>query len=328
MKNFILSVLAIFTLVQVRAQFNYTLSVQNQTYQPLTNGTSLNDTVIWDDELYTVPLGFTFNMDGKSMTQVFLADDNYVVSDTAGNVNVFFFTDMDLYDRGNVSGMVTQSPVRYELTGTAGNRILKMEIANAGIYEEDFIYGTNNDSVYIQVWLYEGSNIVEFRYGPSNISHYSDYFVNTGSPIFGYIKNISVSTTNLDVAYYFKGNYLAPNIDSTASLSGFSGGLNLYPPNGTVYRFTPKPVGVNSMVVGLEQISLAGNTVLNNVIINNSGNEYATYKIFSVNGTVVQNTGVITPGRNSVDISSLSAGMYMLQVSNNVGSRMFRINKR
>lgn len=327
MKNFILSTLAIFTLIQVDAQFNYTLSVHNQTYQPLTNGTSLNDTVIWDDELYTIPIGFTFNMDGKAMTQAFLAEDNFVASDTAGNVNVFFFTDMDLYDRGNVSGMATQSPVRYELTGATGSRILKMEIANAGIYEEDFIYGTNNDSVYIQVWLYEGSNIVEFRYGPSNISHYSDYFVNTGSPIGGYIKNISVSTMNPDMAYYFKGNYLTPVIDSTPSLSGFVGGLNVYPINGTVYRFTPKPVGVNSVAAGLEQISLAGNTVLNNVIINNSGSEPATYKTFSLNGAMVQNAGVINPGKNSIDISNLSSGVYMLQVTNGTGSRMFRIHK-
>ncbi len=309
------------------AQFNYNITVSKDAYQPLANGISLNDTTRWDDEFYMLPLGFTMDIDGKTTNRISVESMTGFSSDSFGNVNAFMITDLDLYDRGNVTGdSVTRSPVRYELSGAPGNRVMKLEVANAGIYEEDDLYGTNNDSVNFQAWFYEGTNVIEFRFGPSNISHYSDYYYLTGEPMMGFIKNITIGTTNFDAFYYFTGSYLSPVIDSAKAGTGFNAGMNIHPPDSTVFRFTPKPVGIGGTIAMLSELQLLSNTGNSFISINSPYSTPLDYKIVSMAGATVQ-SGIINPGMNKPDISSLSYGMHILVVSGLDGMKAFRINK-
>jgi len=328
MKRSVLATLLICFLFSgtIPAQFNYNLTVSKEAYQPLVNGTSLNDTVIWDDEFYKLPLGFTMNFDGKSTEVIQIESMMAFATDTAGWVHAFMATDLDLYDRGNAGDSVTRSPVRYELTGAPGHRIMKLEIANAGIYDEYDLYQTNNDSVNFQLWLHEGTDIVELRYGPSNISHYSDYYFITGLPMMGFIKNIMLGTQNFDAFYYFTGNPTAPAIDSAKTGTGFTAGLDIHPPDSTVYRFTPVPVGIGSVISMLGEVQLLSNTGNSFVALNNPHNSSFDYKILSVNGTVSQ-SGTINTGMNKIDISGITVGIHILVVSDKEGIRAFRINK-
>lgn len=308
------------------AQFNYNVTVTKDAYQPLTSGTSLNDTTMWDDEFYMLPLGFSLNIDGKTTNRISVESMIGLSSDSFGYVNAFMITDLDLYDRGNAGDSVSRSPVSYQLTGTAGNRVMKLEVANAGIYDEYDLYGTNNDSVNFQVWFYEGTNVIEFRFGPSNISHYSDYYYLTGEPMMGYIKNILIGTSNFDAFYYFTGNYSSPVIDSAQQGTGFNAGMNVHPPDSTVFRFTPIPVGIGSTIAMLSELQLLSNAGSRFISLNSPYDRVLEYQIISLNGASLQ-SGVIRTGMNKLDISNLPYGMHILAVSGDDGVKTFRINK-
>lgn len=327
MKKLILLLLPfMFSAIYVQAQFNYNLSVTKEAYQPLVNGTSLNDTTIWDDEFYLLPLGFTMDIDGKTTNRISIESMMGLSTDNFGLVHAFMVTDLDLQDRGNAGDSVTRSPVRYELTGSPGSRIMKLEVANAGIWEEYDLYGTNNDSVNFQAWFYEGTNVIELRFGPSNISHYSDYYYITGEPMMGFIKDITIGTSNFDAFYYFTGNYMSPVTDSAKAGTGFNGGLNMHPPDSTVFRFTPVPVGIGGAMALLSELQLLSNTGNSFISLNSPYNKPLDYKIVSMNGAAVQ-SGNIHPGMNKLDISHLAYGMHMLLVSSSDGMKAFRINK-
>lgn len=314
--------------ITASAQFNYDLTVRQETYQPLTTGTDITGGTVWDEEYYKIPIGFNFSMDGIGITQASVLGGIGCATDTENVVNVFMLTDLDLQDRGYDSN-IAKSPIRYTLTGSAPNRILKYEIANAGIYDESLLYGTQDDSVNIQVWLYETSNIFEIHYGPSQLSHPSDYFLATGYPIVGYVKNLDLnsSTGGLDKFFYLQGSASAPVLDSISSLFNLSGGLNSYPSNGTVYRFGPKPVSVGNSPKKEMGISLTSNVGSDKVILNKDNDDRAHYAVLGMNGASVNISGQLDRGRNDINISNLPAGMYVLYVQTRTERKAFKIMK-
>ncbi len=310
------------------AQFNYDLSVLTGAYQPLSTGTSVNGSTMWDDEYYKIPLGFNFSIEGKTISDFSLLSAQNCLTDTGGTVSGFIITDIDLHDRGNAGSSVSESPIRYVVTGSAPNRIFKLEAFNAGMYDEYDLYSTNNDSINYQVWLYETSNIVEIHIGDSKITHPSDYFYLSGSPIVGFIRNIDLDVTgNLDIIYYLTGNALNPTIDSATNIFSLNGGLNAYPPSGTVYRFTPKPVSVKGVEQAIADISLLSNSVHNAVTVKNASKAGVAYKVISTNGASMNISGSLESGIHSVDVSSLASGMYILHVQHDKGVKAFRFVK-
>src|ERR1044071_1371417 len=118
-------------------QFNYTYSVKQETYQPLTGGISLNNNTLWDEEFYRIPIGFSFVLDGDTIDSCYVAGPTAIFNDTSGNsVSCFWTILADLYDRGTHNGGFSLSPLSYLTAGVAGNRICKIEIANAGFWDE------------------------------------------------------------------------------------------------------------------------------------------------------------------------------------------------
>lgn len=329
MKKVLLSMFLLALGISSKAQFNYDLTVLNQTFQPLTGSTNISGSTMWDEEYYTAPLGFSFVLDGQTITEISILGGQSCLTDTTGIVSGFFITDVDVYDRGNSGGSTAVSPISYSVTGTAPNRIFKLEVLNAGMYDEYDLYSTNNDSLSFQLWLYETSNIVEIHYGGSQFTHPSDYFFITGYPIVGFVKNIDIDGTgNIDALYYLKGDASAPAIDSVNSIFSISGGLNSYPSNGTVYRFAPKPVSVNGLTKGELKIEVLNNASATNIIVNNQSNVASTYRVLNINGASMGISGSLQNGNNNIDISRLPQGMYIIQVQNEAGSKAYRITKQ
>jgi len=251
LKNRIIRLFVVILLLLInsntRAQFRYSFKDTSATYVPLIGGTSLNGTTIWDEQKYVAPMPFSWTMDSSfTLNSLKLKLSGYpgIVVDTAAtnNVNGFFFGDFDIADRGLLSGTASYSPIRYLTAGTAPNRIFKVELSNAGFWNEPDLYLTMNDYFNWQIWIYEGSQIVEFHYGPSQITYPKDYYYsqNTG-PLCGYAKHVNeYSGFPSTGTYYFLKDITTPKIDTDYLPTLPSISLSSWPANGRVFRFVPK----------------------------------------------------------------------------------------
>lgn len=319
------------------AQFQYNFKDTTTPYAALTGGTSLNGSTIWDDETYTVALPFTWTMNGNKAVNYFylLQTPPSALADTNdfSSVEGFIFGDFDLIDRGALTGPSTQSPIRYQISGSAPNRIFKMELANAGFFEEMDLYNTANDFINLQIWVYERSNIVEYHYGPSSVTHPADYYEFGGTgPIVGYGINLDLENGTSGDFYFLDGNAAAPTLDSVDIAGGsLPGSLNAWPADGKVYRFTPKTGGVGVASTASNQIvvQVYPSVASTNLYVNYRGNttENAEYSITSMTGAVL-NQGKLNNGIQNFDISSFAAGTYFLQVRTKDASGNYRFVKQ
>jgi hypothetical protein len=310
-----------------QAQFGYDFSVRHDIYMPLAGAISVNNNQVWDEESYKVPIGFSFLMDGQKIDTLSIVGDVFFCTDTAGTASGFYAIDADLYDRGSYIGGNPVSPLRYKVDGTPGNRIFKYELANAGIYDEYYNYSTADDSMNIQVWLYEGSNTVELRYGPSKLTNTQDYFAITGDPMVGLIRNFKMTDYVFDIMYFLNGDHVKPSLDSTKILNVASGGLYSYPSNGTVYRFEPFTTSVNNLSV-LNTASVYPTVCNRNINISVGGQKQVSYKIFTADGKLTGIQGRINGQLQTVKIDALSQGIYIMQLQCEAGYKNTRFIKQ
>jgi len=148
MKNILLGAALCITAgpaITVHAQHPYNFSKTTATYTPLTNATIANNGIWYDTSSYTIPVGFNFKMNGTNSTTITLRDGVFIGPDNNTIQNGFGILGTSLQDR-NVGKTVSASPIRYTTTGTAGSRIFKLEVSNAGFSEEGQ-YNTDNDSI-------------------------------------------------------------------------------------------------------------------------------------------------------------------------------------
>jgi hypothetical protein len=296
---------------KVNAQMPYNVTTLNETYVPLTGATNLTNGVKWaDTSTFTIPLGFNFQMGGTTITSIRLSESNLILNGASGTQSGFGMLGCSLQDRNFASG-APASPIQYTLTGNTGSRILKLEIKNAGFTTEMDMFSTNEDFVNVQVWFYENSNIVEFRFGTSSINHFQEYFQQK-VPL-GYLKNLNVEMFSFEKFYCLTGNPAAPAIDSTTSLTNPIG-MNAYPPSGTIYRFKPKTNNTTA-INEVEKINL-GNIYpvpANGTLYIDS--KAKQYEIYSLTGNVLLK-GRLSGSHDAVSLEHLSAGTYVIKLSN------------
>ena len=109
---------------------------------------------------------------------------------------------------------------RYVTTGTAPNRIFKLEW-----YKQKWDYQNTGDVISFQVWLYEGSNRIEYIY-------------NRGAAA---VTNASATIGIYDA----NSNYLTlsnSGTSPTAQTGIFTATIATKPASGQVYQFTPPPI--------------------------------------------------------------------------------------
>src|SRR5690554_3244922 len=163
------------------AQNNYSFNATNEPYNDLVGSTSLNNGQIWDDPGYAIPLGFDFQLSTHVFNTIHIVDwsTGGVLSSTpspAGIIPVLLPIGQDIIDRGYVWG-VSQSNLSYKIEGAAGSEILKIEWSNVGFWDDM----TGNDFMNFQIWLHKGTNIIEYRYGPSSVNNpYGSFEGETG----------------------------------------------------------------------------------------------------------------------------------------------------
>lgn len=308
------------------AQMPYDVSTTTAPYQPLVNGTSLNGTRIWKDSTFSVPLGFDFKLGTQTISRFNLLSNNFISTDTIGTISGILITDAELIDRG-ADDTVSKSPIRYEVTGTPGNRIFKVEWSNAGFAAELDVDNTLNDSLNMQIWMYEGSNIIELRYGPSRITHFSDYFTMLGLPLIGYVKNLNFMTASLEKIYLLSGNPTSPGIDSFSITNPVAAPLNAFPQACTVYRFTPKSTTGVGGGLELEGLKVYPTVSRDQLHVRFSDTRPVSYHIMAINGSITPLSGTLKTGDNQIDIRGLAAGQYLLRLKTQDRQQIIRLIK-
>lgn len=259
-----------------KAQF-YAFAKSTGTYTELSGATTLLNGN-WDDFSMSFKTPFTFRY---FTLNIF---DSIEVTDWAGiyfnNINngLFDIYSTNLNSRGN-----NKSPVSYLTTGITPNRILKVQYKNAG-----FVADAPNfsDSVNFQLWIYETSNIIEFRYGPNQVK--STSFNGENGPYVQVADPLSISTNFI----VLEGNPASPTVRTSNIASSTT--LNGSPANGTIYRFTPSQfhTGITDKQNNQSNISAIDKVV-----------------ILSMSGQIITSFS----GNEIVDLNYLPSGIYIMQ---------------
>lgn len=328
-KCLLVLVVAITITKSICAQFNYTFSAFTDTYTPLVNGTNITDSLKWtSDTSFSINTGFSFELNGFKVDSLFLQSTVFVATElNKGLLTGFTISQATYHDRGNpINTWPASSPVRYLVEGLPGNRICKLEYFNMGFGNEFQFYGTNNDSANVQIWIYEGTNIVEIRFGSSNINHAADYFFPSGEPFVTFTRKWNFNTGVPEMMYYLTGDFPNPTIDSTNDPAKVIG-LSSYPDEGTVYRFTPKSLTISATNKSNTLIQLKSNSCNNELFVKNQSDENVPFKIISINGSTIFFEGVLSTGSNNINVSKLSSGVYLFSIATRHSEKSLRFIK-
>ncbi len=296
--------------------YSFVFSQFSNAYTPLSSGTNVYGSTPWNSNSITnFPIGFNFNFQGVVNTSIDMLPGVIAFPPTLDSMGAYTFF-ASLTDTGSVS---SKSPVTYMVSGSVGNRILKIQVADAGFDAEDSLYHHFSSVVNFQTWLYESDNSIEVHVGPSTIVHpltcYPDS-TNPG-PSIGIIE-LDATQTNILYSLALSGNPAAPTT-TLYNLASFNPvALNSTPANGTVYRFAQVISGIDENEKIFSYATLFPNPANENSTlaynVKNSGD--VSVIITDAQGRIISNVDqgnqVAGNYRYDVNSSGLSNGIYFV----------------
>ncbi len=295
------------------AQLNYTFKAATAAYTPLSGATSATGGKLWDaNSTFTLPLGFSFKFNGTSVQTMYMNGSLLHPAMTGAKQSGLLPLSTSLIDRGTIQGKPL-SEVRYSTSGSAGSRIFKLELANAGFENEMDIDQSLKDSVNVQIWLYEGTNAIEYHFGPSGIRHFNDYF--DGRMLSGYVRDLDTLAGTFATLHFLNGTAAAPSLDSSTSFP-MAKGLSSFPASGQVYRFVPKGANTN----GVEKVSARSLATIcptrcrNSIQIRNTSGLPLHTSIYDMDGRLALQLEVRSEDCQ-LDLSRMPAGIYIVQLT-------------
>jgi hypothetical protein len=266
-------------------QYGFTAGT-GATLDPMTGATTVLTTS--NDDTPTpaaVNIGFPFIYNGSSYTQYSVSPDGWILLGGAVANNEYI----------NVATSTANTPKIYPYwddlaTGTTGNvQTLVSGVAPNRIFIVQWFVtiprapgGPANST--FQAWLYEGSNIIEFRYGAM------------GTPTAGSASGgLTASTIN------FQSLTFASNASSITTSNDLNAGV---PVLGTMYTYTPANI---SSIVWSPATFLSGGTSGASVTASNiTASTTYTVTATSSNGCTATSTASISAG-SALSVSSISA---------------------
>jgi len=290
MKNLLL-LISLFYFSRVISQNYYSFSRATGSYNKLTGATTVINGK-WDDFESAVKLPFAFKLFNQSFTDSFYIDDFGSISfDNTYNEELSFFGD-DLNSRGN-----NISEVSYKVEGTSPDRIFKLQFDNAGLFADNPLF---MDSINLQLWLYETSNIIEIRFGDGKVSqaNWSD-----NGPFIGLVNPV-----NFNNYIIIEKNTINPTVNTTNIANSSS--LDGLPATGTIYRFTPSQFqnGIQSTRVSFNidqyKISVPADLQINEIMVVNTL------------GQIIQSAHTL----ENIDLSVLPMGIYIVYLNTGQGT--------
>jgi hypothetical protein len=289
--------------------FMYGFQVQTgQTYTPISGGIDINSGQVWDDPEVRIPIPFnceilTVNnpdsLDFEVGTGGLLGALNYSMPVKGA---LLIPMESDLIDRGYIT-QVSQSSIKYVVEGMAPNRILKIQWENCGSFDELDINGTLDEFINFQMWLYEGSNIIEYRYGPQS-STLTNMYWHYGEPgITNGLLEIDLIAFNIQNEHFLSGPANNPTMVNTmTTLVGM-------PANGTVYQFDPNGLSIDRP--DIQGFSAIYPNPIESEFFVDGAFEGGNVTVIDANGKMVL-SGRLSGVRG--ELSDLPKGIYFLKV--------------
>ena len=335
MKKIILAFSLLFSITAIAQPDNRVFTVlTGQIYSNVNqmNATKI-DTAGWDDFSAAFPIGFTFKLSSQNVDSIYFdksinaGADMYFKKNAYSTMLGFGFTDFT--DRSS-DGNHNESTIYYTvLNGTNKTGIL--EWRDAGFYQDT----TLNDSVNFQVWFVQNTNEIQVHFGPSGLHvptsklftrSNGNYALN--KPFFGFLRNWDPQNQVFDSAYYVKS--VSPAVfDSTSIDSMYVStklGFTSWPSNGTVFKFTPAPVGILGVQLN-NYTSVFPTAFIDRVFVNIDKSSFdGTLSLVDLNGKLVLQQKAID-GNNVLQTNNLSAGIYILNIKTENESVFYKLIK-
>lgn len=341
MKKLLLSIsVALGTFFSAQAQElpeyqRFIFSQSTSTYAPLSSAATeveyevFEGDTTWDDFVTeSIPMPFPFKYQNVDVTS--FAIDSY----GALIFNETLIDEIEAHVLGlymDYAGAEDRGKILYETVGTVGSRILKIEFQNVSTYNNH----TGNDTLNFQMWLHEGTNVIETHAGYTNIP--DEFFAQSIADLMGEEpKETLLSTimtnegdelktapadlyfhhvTNMDGVYGDDLMSVSEALeDEMAPLNML---LGVFPAEGTIFRYTPI-----SETTGLEQVTAADMNIYPNpastfITLNMTKGidmKGASYTIYDLYGRVIS-TGQLPNAQSEISINHLTSGQYFLQVT-------------
>lgn len=292
----------------------YTFSTTTGTYTALSNPISLNQGTVWTQNT-TYPLNFNFEVYGKNFTtlEVNAGGGIQFSTSTHERLDVARSTNGGLYlnDKGTSS---SQSAIGYEISGTPGNQILKVEWINAG-FPQGMPWYDSTDFIDFQIWLFENDNHIEVHIGPNKFDAYS--FAAGGNP--------NDPTLSILLKYDDCSNILGvtgaannPSYNFFDYCSFNATSIHGSPNPGIIYNFQPAQM-TSTQALQNSDVMIYPNPTQDKVYIENTSRELLTqFELFDATGKQLM-TKELTKENSLIEVSlkDYPNGVYFLKVIGN-----------
>ncbi len=304
MKKIILTFLLLAGLKAGYAQY-YTFTQLNQTYVDNPSGTVVSSPG-WDYlDVYDIPFPFQFKYFGVDFDTFYVSGGFggfiYLGNGYYGNYELFFY-DAPIMDPGFGQGAIS-----FSVSGTAPNRIMQIQIENGAFLNDQ----TFSDYFDVQLWFYETTNVIEIHNGPNSVLNNNSWYQSYNGPTIALLRD-----TSTFIHLYGPANNAN---SSTTYVADFVTGA---PPENSVYRFTPVPVGISN----IEQlpVTVYPNPSSGIITINSTALvEGATLSVHNLSGQKVL-SAQIDPGIKHLSIDQPN-GVYLVKISTEKGQYIQRL---
>lgn len=314
MKKTILSLLLLSAGLSYGQNF-YNFTTSQSAYTDLAAPTSITNGQVWyDDDFGPFSIPFSFSVNGQAVNRFYFVDNDFVLitptADLDEETGLLYASVSGAYIQDRTYSTTPSSGINYKTEGEAGNRILKLEVKNAGLEDARYL-GFSEDHFYLnfQIWLYENNNVIEYRYGNHNITTISvlDDLVQVGFVDDNFGSVLTGSATQ--PAYQeFNFNTNPPDED-------FEPTLTAYPGSGTVYRFAPAATA-DIKTFSKNTFTIYPNPAEAELNVTKTGGT-ANYEVYSILGSKVL-SGTIDTANTTINVANLDKGVYLVKIGNAV----------
>ena len=310
---------------QIQAQtLPYEFSVLSDPYYDLTAPISISNADVWDDPFYITSTGFEVTLfDVIANTLGIISPGSQVVNLNEANPDTVQLLIPYMADIMNANDSTAISPISYQLEGPPGNAVFKLEWKNVGFYGEWDANNTYFNTTNFQLWIYQNTGIIEFRYGPNTIKSGSLlHFFGTG-PLVLLGKDVAFDGSGWEGLWAVGGDPQNPSITPIPSgqqpLAEQT--LTAEPESGTVYRFAPIAINTPEAIQNTE-LRIWPSPASNFLNIAIKPNTH--FSIYDVAGRLMTEKLALTENEQ-LDISSWPAGVYFVETNTHTSMRFIKL---